>query len=213
MHTCCWLWDAAHSWVVNNTRGNHPQPLKHTCVQDCSEISVFIRAHTNMQCENDVYWWRVAGFVRAGEAVHQVTVVVISSRAWRQNSLNFFQATAQAYAYKPHRLRRIVSSVSGPSLIPRHKHTKSTVSFVFSLSSLLTLRFPSHLFMTRPQLSFLRRYRLSSPPSHSPRTAFDMTWFLMHFGNFSRAAAEYTPCNFAPRAINRQMGFVRVLPD
>lgn len=152
MHAQRRLWDAAHIWAVNNTvilaRSNmhtYPTTSRHPYAPALAPTCTCMR--TNMQCENNVYWWRVAGFVRLGKAVHQVTMVFISSGAWCQNSLNFFQTTARAYAYKLRCLPRIVSQVCFLFFysIPRHPlsfrrvNTQSTVVFFPALLSLLTL--------------------------------------------------------------------------
>ena len=104
MHRGCWLWDAGHSWVVNNTRVNHPRALSHTDTHAHgihrhtpmhSDICMHshTRAHTNMQSENNVYWWRAFACVKLREAVHQVTAVVISSWAPGCNRLPHFTHT------------------------------------------------------------------------------------------------------------------------
>ena len=143
MHRGCWLWDAGHSWVVNNTRVNHPRALSHTDTHAHgihrhtpmhSDICMHshTRAHTNMQSENNVYWWRAFACVKLREAVHQVTAVVISSWAPGCNRLPHFTHT--------------------------HTHTPLRYNQPHTLLTVLLIHDP-----VAAELS----YHLSTPPSHA----------------------------------------------
>lgn len=189
-------------------------------ILECIQTSVCIRTcthtciHTNMQSENNVYWWRVSECVKLWEAVHQVTVVVNSNGERRpklptlpntqtHSSLHNFKLTHSYHtlvntfiASDEH--KSINTQCATVSLSHKHTHTHITIHLTFHSWPRCSWAC-AQLLLVISSITFYALY-------------FDMTWFLMHFANFNRGAAEYTLGNSAQHIINHWMEFMWVLP-
>lgn len=200
MHKGWWRWDAGHSWAVNNTRVNHPRVLSHTQthmrtvstdILKCIRTSVCIcpahthtqtHRHATTQSEHNVYWWCVSKCVKWWEAVHQVAVAVVSSRAWSwkaqppECNLLF---TTHTYTY----LCAILSSHICQHLRAHaHRHSHKVYSqfsapiLTYSCSCCSWARV--HLPLVVSSITF------------SVHFFFGTTWFPNHFSSFIRDAVE-----------------------
>lgn len=169
MHKGCLLWDAGHSWVVNNTRVNHPQAPSHTnthayCIHRHTWMHSDICMHphlraytcidTKMQSENNVYWWRVSECVKLHEELSirslwsSLATVRSTEHSPAPRIQQCFLVTTLAYTHKHTHLCTAVSS--------HFLHTLSTVSYcltTFIHTCTRTHHYPPYLFMILLQLS------------------------------------------------------------
>ena len=140
-----------------------------------------------MQSENNVYWWRVPACVKLQKAVRQVTVVVISNRAWWQNSQqpedNCFLTTAPVHTHthththtrKHSHLCSVVSSPFCQHLHRfRHTQTHKEYSQFVSLSSPARTPLPISLIHDPAASELVLSNSSSSPPSLS--LCRSLTW-------------------------------------
>lgn len=134
-----------------------------------TSVCVHTRAHTNMQSENNVYWWRAFACVKLRDAVHQVTAVVISSRAPGCSRLPHFllahQSTLRTHTHTP----QVQSAI----------HTPHRVTYSWSCCD------RAQLPLVVSSITYEMRH-------------FDTTWFLVHFANLNKGGGGRSSNTLTP---------------